>query len=87
MKVLSDRCSLFVNLTGIIDIAQEIARLGKEIDRLNPQIEQYRKKMAAPGYETKVPVEVQAINSEKLAAYEAELEAVRTAIVAFEAMR
>lgn len=54
VKVLSDRCSLLVNLTGIIDIEQEIARLQKELERIKPSIEQYQKKMAAPGYETKV---------------------------------
>lgn len=79
--VLSDCLTLLVNLAGIIDVDQELARLGKEVDRLLPQIDGYRRKIAAPGYD-KVPDAVKATNSEKLAAGEAELAAVEAAIAA-----
>ena len=33
VKVLSDRVALFVNLSGILDVAVETARLRKEVER------------------------------------------------------
>ena len=87
LKVISDQLSLLVNLTGIIDIDQEIQRLSKEKERLGPAIETYRRKVDAPGYESKVPEAVRATNAEKLLSLEAELEATVQAIQSFELMR
>jgi valyl-tRNA synthetase len=86
VKILNERCSLLVNLTGIIDIAQEIQRMNKEIDRIVPSIEQYKKKMQAPGYD-KVPEKVRETNTVKVASLEAELAAIREAVTQFESMR
>ena len=65
-QVISEHLSLLVNLTGIIDIEQEIQRLSKEKERLGPAIEQYQRKINAPGYESKVPETVRATNAEKV---------------------
>ena len=87
VKVINDSLSLLVDLTGLIDIDQEINRLNKEKDRLEPVIDQYKRKIAAPGYSTKVPEAVQAVNTEKLASAEAELIATLAAIDNFEKMK
>lgn len=57
------------------------------LTRLQPMIKTYRQKISAPGYETKVPEDVRAVNAEKLAAYEAELEATTKAIELFQSMK
>lgn len=72
-------------MTGIIDVEKEIARLAKELDRLDPLLKDYRRKMSAPGYE-KVPESVRASNTDKLAAYEAEYETTIKAKLAYETM-
>lgn len=87
VKVLSDNLSLLVDLTGIIDIETEIARLGKEIERLTPMIDTYKRKISAADYEAKVPEAVRAVNAEKLASYEAEMEATVTAFRTFQAFK
>ena len=59
----------------------------KEVDRISPQVEQYRRKMGETGYESKVPESVRALNAEKLRAYDAELAATFDAIEAFMKLR
>lgn len=86
VKVVSDQLSLLVNLTGILDIELEIGRLTKEIERLTPLIDGYRRKMAASDYETKVPENVRLINTEKCSSYEAEMQATIDAKTTYEAM-
>jgi isopentenyl diphosphate isomerase/L-lactate dehydrogenase-like FMN-dependent dehydrogenase len=57
------------------------------IHRILPSIDQYKRKISAAGYESKVPEAVRITNAEKLASLEAELEATIAAISAFELMR
>ncbi len=87
VKVLSEQLSLLVDLSGLIDVDTELGRLGKEIERLTPLVDSYKRKMGAGDYETKVPEAVRAVNTEKLGGYEAELEATIKAIQAFELMK
>lgn len=84
--VLSDRLTLLVDLTGIIDVEVELLRLGKEVERLRPQIDTYRKKAQVAGYD-KVPESVRVTNAEKLASSEAELAAVEAAMADFAKMK
>lgn len=86
VKVVSDQISLLVDLTGIIDIDTEILRLTKEKDRLLPFIDQYKRKVTSSGQD-KVPENVRKLNEEKLASYEAELEATIKALEAFQLMK
>lgn len=79
VQVLSSSLTLLVNLTGIIDVGFELTRLGKEVERLKPLIDTYRRKIAAPGYD-KVPEAVRTTNTAKLASAEAELASVEEAI-------
>lgn len=74
-------------MTGILDIDKEIARLEKELVRLDPLLKEYRRKISVPGYESKVPENVRIVNAEKLAAYEAEYEATVKAKAAYEEMK
>ena len=50
-------------------------------------IDTYKRKISAAGYEEKVPENVRQINSEKLASYEAEMEATMNAFNAFAALK
>ena len=50
-------------------------------------VDQYRRKINAPNYTTKVPESVQVTNSEKLNGYESELNATLAAIESFEKMK
>ena len=47
--MLSDQLSVLVDLTGIIDVETEVGRLKKEIERLQPMVESYRRKIATAG--------------------------------------
>ena len=55
--------------------------------RLAPMIDSYKRKVSAPGYESKVPEAVRAVNADKLASYETEMEAVMTAFSTFQAIK
>jgi valyl-tRNA synthetase len=87
VKVVSDSLSLVVDLTGIVDSDTEIARLTKEVERLGPMIDTYKRKFAASDYETKVPENVRMLNIEKVAGYEAELETTIKALAVFQTMK
>jgi valyl-tRNA synthetase len=87
ITVVSDQLSLLVNLTGLIDIDTELIRLNKEIERLNPLILTYSRKMTAKDYETKVPEDIRNSNTEKLKSYQTELDETMKAINMFESMK
>lgn len=46
--------TLLLNLTGMVNIEQELQRLNKEVERLTPTIDQYKRKINTPGYTDKV---------------------------------
>ena len=87
IKVVSETLSLLVDLTGLIDIDAELARLKKDQERIAPYIDQYKRKIETEGYADKVPANVQKINADKLAAYESELATTLEAIIGFENMK
>ena len=87
IKVVSDQLSILVDLIGLINIDDEIARLEKDASRLALQVEQYEKKMSATDYEEKVPEQVRILNTEKVQAYMAEREKIISAIDAFRSMQ
>jgi valyl-tRNA synthetase len=86
VKVLSERLTLLIELTGVIDLDQEITRLNKEITRLEPLVASYVRKCKADGQD-KLPEAVKISQAEKLSAYENELAAVQEAIISFEKMK
>lgn len=87
VKVVSDQLAVLVDLRGVIDADTELARLGKEVERITPQIEQYKRKIGVADYESKVPESVRAVNAEKLLAYETELAVTRAAMENFRKMK
>ena len=86
VKVVSDELDILIDLTGVINAEEEIARLTKELSKLTSQAEQYKKKMSIPNYSEKVPMDVQEMNLQKLAKYESELSTISAAIRSFEKM-
>jgi valyl-tRNA synthetase len=86
VKVVSEQLAILIDLTGVINVQDEVTRLGKELKKLAPQVEQYRKKMAIPNYKEKVPEDVQEVNAQKLANYETELSTIAAAMVSFQNM-
>jgi valyl-tRNA synthetase len=49
---------LYFPLAGLIDINQEIARLTKEVDNLNTEVDRVEKKLSNEGYIAKAPIHV-----------------------------
>ncbi|MBF0143184.1 MAG: valine--tRNA ligase [Magnetococcales bacterium] len=58
---------LFIPLAGVIDIAQEAARLGKSLERLDKDLEKVRKKLGNPEFLAKAKGEVVAKEEAKAA--------------------
>jgi valyl-tRNA synthetase len=87
IQVISDQVSLLVDLTGLIDIDTEIARLTKDIERLTPMISTYERKIIAKDYDTKVPEDVRKANAEKLSSYQTELDETNRAMEIFSSMK
>ena len=73
VTVINESVSVYLMLKGVVDPAAEIAKLEKKSAQTAKQIADLQKKMEMPGYETKVPENVRADNTEKLAKLEAEV--------------
>ncbi|AWB45732.1 valine--tRNA ligase [Paenibacillus sp. CAA11] len=58
MTAVVTGAELYLPLSGLIDIAQEIARLEKELDHLNKEVERVEKKLANEGFVAKAPAKV-----------------------------
>lgn len=64
-------------LKGVLDIADELARLDKEIDRLNSEVARAEKKLSNPGFVGKAPAAVVEAEKEKVVNYKLDLETVQ----------
>ncbi|MFD2612559.1 valine--tRNA ligase [Paenibacillus gansuensis] len=58
MTALVTGAELFLPLAGLIDISQEIARLEKELQTLNAEVERVDKKLSNQGFVAKAPAHV-----------------------------
>ncbi|WP_313996092.1 valine--tRNA ligase [uncultured Paenibacillus sp.] len=58
MSAIVTGAELYLPLAGLIDISQEIARLEKELQTLNGEVERVEKKLANEGFVAKAPVKV-----------------------------
>jgi len=67
---------LYLPLAGLIDIAQEITRLEKELQTLNSEVERVEKKLANEGFVAKAPAKVIEEEKAKMADYAAKREIV-----------
>jgi len=77
--VVNDKCLIFSKVEGL-DLSGELAKLKKKVESAEKMAESYRKKMAVPGYEEKVPAAVREQNAEKLQASETEVEELKRAV-------
>lgn len=58
MSAVVTGAELYLPLAGLIDIAQEIARLEKELKHLNDEVLRVEKKLSNPGFVAKAPEKV-----------------------------
>lgn len=77
---VSDKIELHLVLKGLIDPQKEITKLEKKKETLLQTINKLQQAMTAEDYTTKVPVDVQKINTEKLAQSQGEIEKLLSAI-------
>ena len=70
---VSDEITIFVKVIGLIDIKLEMARIAKRTKQLEDFLSKLQQKMAAPGYDSKVPAAIQQDNIDKCSGYVKEL--------------
>lgn len=73
MTTVSDSCQVYLMLKGVVDPAKEIERMTQKEEKLQSQLSKLKAAMAASDYTTKVPLEVQTANLEKVRQTEGEL--------------
>ncbi|MDK2823338.1 MAG: valyl-tRNA synthetase [Clostridia bacterium] len=76
---------IFLPLKGLIDIDKEVARLEKDLGKVNQEIERLEKKLNNQGFLAKAPQDVINKEKEKLANYQANKDALLSRINAFKA--
>jgi valyl-tRNA synthetase len=69
MTAVVTGAELYLPLAGLIDIGQEVARLEKELQTLNAEVERIEKKLANEGFVAKAPQKVIDEEKAKLADY------------------
>ena len=75
-----DGIEVFVDLSGLIDVGAEIARLEKESQKLTGLIQGTESKLASPGFAERAPASVVAGERDKLAKYREQIAATQTAL-------
>jgi valyl-tRNA synthetase len=72
-QAVLDEATVVLPLAGVIDLAAERARLGKERDKAAAEAQKVSRKLENADFVRRAPEEVVAENRERLAAYEAEM--------------
>lgn len=85
MTAVVSGAELYLPLSGLIDIEQEIKRLQKELKMLQGEVARGEKKLANTGFVTKAPAEIVAKEKEKLADWRLKLERVRARLAELQA--
>ena len=86
LVTVSDKCSAHLFLKGIIDPIKELEKSQKKQDTIKSQLQKLKKSMEIPDYATKVPVDVQASNKEKLSQMDTEIKRLTEAMSFLKAM-
>ncbi|KAG8190395.1 hypothetical protein JTE90_022038 [Oedothorax gibbosus] len=73
ITTISENCEAHLLLKGHIDISKEISRLEQKQEKLCSQISKLKEATEVPDYETKVPMSVRELHSEKITLTEGEL--------------
>lgn len=82
--IVNDTMTVLIDLKGMVDFKQEIDRLNKNLMKQKTPMEQLTKKMAADGYEDKVPDDLKKTNNEKLESYKKQILDIEEAIANFQ---
>ncbi|XP_023954262.2 valine--tRNA ligase isoform X2 [Bicyclus anynana] len=77
---VSDKIEVHLVLKGLIDPQKEITKLEKKKESLSQTISKLQQAISADDYTTKVPLEVQKLNSEKLTQSQGEMERLQAAV-------
>lgn len=77
---VGSECQVYLLLKGLIEADKEIAKLAKKKDILVQTVTKLNQSMQMADYATKVPLDVQTTNSEKLVQSEAEIQRIIDAI-------
>src|SRR5690606_13328549 len=80
MSAVVSGAEIYLPLAGLIDIEQELARLKKELKKLDAEVERVEKKLANYGFVAKAPEQVIAAEKAKQEDYMAQREQVRARI-------
>jgi len=72
---------LFLPLEGLIDVAAEKIRLGKEIEKIQAEIVKVEQKLANPNFTTKVPAKVLAEHEQRLVEWKTKLAHTQASLV------
>lgn len=78
--VVSDKCTAYILLKGLIDLSKEEDRINKKVAFNQQQIGKLKEAMSKTDYEDKVPQEVREKNSEKLTSLEGEVDELAKAL-------
>lgn len=66
VAVASDRCSIHLQLQGLVDPARELGKLQAKRSEAQRQAQRLQERRAASGYSAKVPLEVQEADEAKV---------------------
>eukprot|EP00429_Kryptoperidinium_foliaceum_P070294 CAMPEP_0176054370 /NCGR_PEP_ID=MMETSP0120_2-20121206/27051_1 /TAXON_ID=160619 /ORGANISM="Kryptoperidinium foliaceum, Strain CCMP 1326" /LENGTH=1087 /DNA_ID=CAMNT_0017387835 /DNA_START=55 /DNA_END=3315 /DNA_ORIENTATION=- len=82
-SVVNAECLVFIEVGGV-DLHAELAKLQKKVVSAQKMVKSYEDKMAAPGYEDKVPASVREMNTQKHEAAQIELKELQKAVANIE---
>ncbi len=80
VQAVLDEATLVLPLAGVIDLAAERARLGRERDKAQAEAEKVERKLANAEFIAKAKPEVVAENRERLAGFSAEIDRLAAAL-------
>lgn len=69
LSAMADEVDIYLPLTGLVDVSQELERLGKEMKNLDAELARCTAKLANKGFLSKAPAEVVAGEQAKLNDY------------------
>jgi valyl-tRNA synthetase len=84
--VISDKCTAYIILKGLIDFSKEEDRIKKKIGILDQQVNKLKEAMAKLDYESKVPLDVQESNAAKMTGLEGEVKQLCEALESIKVM-
>eukprot|EP00934_Nitzschia_sp_Nitz4_P004454 Nitzschia sp. Nitz4//scaffold257_size48314//3811//7283//NITZ4_007084-RA/size48314-snap-gene-0.22-mRNA-1//1//CDS//3329544433//4444//frame0 len=82
--IVNDAITVLIDLKGMVDYKQEIARLQKSLSKTSTNLQNLERKMGADGYEENVPEELKASNTDKLESYKKEVSEIEETMANFQ---